>query len=40
MESRFRVLFLILPMAAFGLSGCAATKSLFGWGEGETPPPA
>jgi len=38
MESRFRVLFLVLPLA-LGLSGCAATKNLFGWGEEETPPP-
>jgi outer membrane beta-barrel protein len=39
MESRFRVLFLAC-LLAFGLSGCAATKNLFGWGEEETPPPA
>ena len=31
MESRFRVLFLMTT--AIGLSGCAATKNLFGWGE-------
>jgi len=37
MESRFRVLFLI----ALGLmlSGCAATKNLFGIGDDEAPPP-
>jgi outer membrane beta-barrel protein len=40
MESRFRLLFLILPVFCLGLSGCAATKNLFGWGEEETPPPA
>lgn len=33
MESRFRILFLTLPLLAFGLSGCAATKNLFGLGE-------
>ena len=38
MESRFRVLFLIL-MAQFALSGCAATKNLFGFGRDEAPPP-
>ena len=37
MESRFRVLFLIIAM--IGLSGCAATKNLFGWGDREAPPP-
>jgi outer membrane beta-barrel protein len=37
MESRFRVLFLIL--ATIGLSGCAATKNLFGFGPEEAPPP-
>ncbi len=37
MESRFRVLFLIV--AVFGLSGCAATKNLFGFGKEEAPPP-
>ncbi|RLA27004.1 MAG: outer membrane beta-barrel domain-containing protein, partial [Gammaproteobacteria bacterium] len=40
MESRFRLLFLVLPVFALGLSGCAATKNLFGWGEEEAPPPA
>ena len=40
MESRFRILFLIVPTIAFGLSGCAATKNMFGLGEEETPPPA
>ena len=52
MESRFRLLFLermsakftklalVLPVIAFGLSGCAATKNLFGLGEEEAPPPA
>ena len=39
MESRLRVLFLIVPLAATGLSGCAATKNLFGIGEEEVPPP-
>jgi outer membrane beta-barrel protein len=37
MESRFRVLFLIVAM--IGLSGCAATKNLFGFGNDEAPPP-
>jgi outer membrane beta-barrel protein len=40
MESRFRLLFLVLPIFALGLSGCAATKNLFGFGEEEAPPPA
>ena len=40
MESRFRLLFLVVPALAFGLSGCAATKNLFGWGDPETLPPA
>jgi outer membrane beta-barrel protein len=38
MESRFCVLFLVLLPLAFGASGCAATKGLFGLGEDETPP--
>ena len=38
MESRFRVLFLIVAMIS--LSGCAATKNLFGFGNREAPPPA
>ena len=38
MESRFRVLFLILA-AQLALSGCAATKNLFGFGRDEAPPP-
>jgi len=38
MESRFRVLFLIV--AIVGLSGCAATKNLFGFGQDEAPPPS
>jgi outer membrane beta-barrel protein len=38
MESRFRVLFLIV--AIVGLSGCAATKNLFGFGREEAPPPS
>ena len=38
MESRFRVLFLIIAM--IGLSGCAATKNLFGFGNEEAPPPS
>lgn len=37
MESRIRVLFLIT--AFFFLSGCAATKNLFGFGREEAPPP-
>ena len=37
MESRFRVLFLIALMIT--LSGCAATKNLFGLGNEEAPPP-
>ncbi len=39
MESRFRILFLVLPVFALGLSGCAATKNLFGWGNESAPPP-
>ena len=38
MESRFRVLFLALPLMALGLSGCASTKNLFGWGDKSAPP--
>lgn len=38
MESRFRVLFPVV--AAFALSGCAATKDLFGFGPEEAPPPS
>lgn len=37
MEGRFRVLFLIVAMIS--LSGCAATKNLFGFGNEEAPPP-
>ncbi len=37
MESRFRVLFLIV--AILSLPGCAATKNLFGFGRDEAPPP-
>jgi len=37
MESRIRVLFLIA--CVFTLSGCAATKNLFGIGDDEAPPP-
>jgi outer membrane beta-barrel protein len=40
MESRFRILFLVLPLIALSLSGCAATKKLFGRGEKPAPPPA
>jgi len=40
MESRFRILFLALPIFVFGLSGCASTKSFFGWGSKSAPPPA
>lgn len=36
MEIRFRLLFLII--AAFAMSGCAATKNLFGFGDEEAPP--
>ncbi len=38
MESRFRVLFLIIAM--IDLPGCAATKNLFGFGDEEAPPPS
>ena len=38
MESRFRVLFLIV--ATIGLSGCAATKNLFGFDNESAPPPS
>ena len=38
MESRFRVLF--LAVAIVGLSGCAATKNLFGFDQEEAPPPS
>ena len=38
MESRIRVLFLITAFSL--LSGCAATKNLFGIGPKEAPPPA
>ena len=38
MESRIRVLFLII--ALIGLSGCAATKNLFGIDPKEAPPPS
>jgi len=38
MESRFRVLF--LAVAIVSLSGCAATKNLFGFGHEEAPPPS
>ena len=37
MEIRFRLLFLII--AAFAMSGCAATKNLFGIGDEEAPRP-
>lgn len=37
MESRFRVLFLVFAMLA--MSGCAATKGLFGLGKGKSAPP-
>lgn len=37
MESRFRVLFLIVAIVS--LQGCAATKNLFGFGREEAPPP-
>ncbi len=40
MESRFRLLFLVVPALAFVLSGCAATKNLFGRDDPETLPPA
>jgi len=52
MESRFRLLFLgpqirrlmrlalVVPVLAAMLTGCAATKNLFGIGEEEAPPPA
>jgi outer membrane beta-barrel protein len=38
MESRIRVLFLITALVM--LSGCAATKNLFGFGREEAPPPS
>jgi outer membrane beta-barrel protein len=38
MEIRLRLLFLII--AAFAMSGCAATKNLFGIGDEEAPPPS
>jgi len=38
MESRFRVLFLSILLVM--LSGCAATKNLFGIGDEEAPPPS
>ena len=38
MESRFRVLFLIVAIVS--LPGCAATKNLFGFGNEEAPPPS
>ena len=38
MESRFRALFLIAVMIS--LSGCAATKNLFGFGNESAPPPS
>jgi outer membrane beta-barrel protein len=38
MESRFRVLFLMT--ALISLSGCAATKNLFGFGNESAPPPS
>jgi outer membrane beta-barrel protein len=37
MESRFRILFLIIALVS--LSGCAATKNLFGFGDEAEPPP-
>ena len=37
MESRFRVFLLII--ATISLSGCAATRNLFGFGDREAPPP-
>ena len=39
MESRFRVLFLIL-LHSWCCLGCAATRNLFGIGSGEAPPPS
>ncbi len=38
MESRFRVLFLVVTILS--LPGCAATKNLFGFGQEEAPPPS
>ncbi|HNP35660.1 MAG TPA: outer membrane beta-barrel domain-containing protein [Woeseiaceae bacterium] len=38
MESRFRVLFLIAVTVL--MTGCAATKNLFGFGNEEAPPPS
>jgi len=39
MESRLRVLFLIWILLASNLSGCAATRDLFGFGAQESAPP-
>ncbi|MEX1265789.1 MAG: hypothetical protein WEA08_02630, partial [Woeseia sp.] len=40
MESRFRVLFLVIwILLASILSGCAATRDLFGFGGQESAPP-
>ena len=39
MESRFRLLFLVLPILVFGLTGCAATKNLFSRDKNSAPPP-
>ncbi|MBT8078825.1 MAG: outer membrane beta-barrel domain-containing protein [Gammaproteobacteria bacterium] len=38
MESRFRFLLLAVLLQAFALSGCAATKNLFGMGKKESAP--
>jgi len=38
MESRFRILFLALVLS-LGMTGCASTKNLFGWGNKSAPPP-
>lgn len=40
MESRIRLLFLVLPALATGLAGCGTVKGLFGKGEDSAPPPA
>jgi outer membrane beta-barrel protein len=40
MESRFRVLFLALPLMAMTLSGCGAMKGLLGRGDKSAAPPA
>jgi outer membrane beta-barrel protein len=40
METRIRLLFLVLPALTMGLTGCGTVKGLFGNGEESAPPPA